>query len=363
MRFFSFSVLLFLLPSLVGAQSKVQVCIPVYMAEEAPSQQNFSTPPITEVSGILTMLFDDPIEEDLLLMTRQEDPILWMEKMGVSTRATFIFPENEALYRLELLLSNSRMTINILVDDTKIAWGVIADEKGGRAMRLVGGPGAHAKVLRTIDQVNNYLMRLHLRKQKKIIVRPGFNPDTLNVICGLDTQFDTDFDLLWLNEELYARIEKEAEAAYRILSLTDNLNGEYQEKVENSAIVEHTARLSKSEDGLMYGSLLILFEVMGESPYYFLKGGDRYQIAIDYQFRKNELGRSFLTLETVVFRNEKSGDFMEMNLVDLTPNGIPVLYVDLINSVIMEEQGTWQIGQVFTVLEDIFGIIDLPNER
>ena len=356
--------LLLLLPFFAQAQfeANTQVSIPVFFSETPPFEQSSSLEPIGELSGIALMLFENQDEEDNILLTRQDDPILWMERVGISSKATITFPNNNSLTEIELLLSNNRLTVSLYSNKRVFARGVIAEEQGRFLMRLTGSTEHHRLVQVLLDKVNNYLMRLHFSKKKKVFIRPGFNEDTLNVICGLDTQFDTNFDVIWLNDRLYNRLEREASSVLGLLNSQDTLLGKYHQRVKNSAIVEHTARVSETDSSLMYGSLVVLFEVVGERGYYFLKGGQRYQIAVDYLLRSKENETNF-SFEKLMLRSVQSGDFIEMSLMDLTPNHIPIIYVDLINSVIMEDYGTWNIVQVFTVLEDIFSIIELPNER
>jgi hypothetical protein len=340
-----------------------QVSIPVFMDENDPSSQSSVMRPTGELSGIALMLFEEQGEEDYIQMIRQGDPILWIDRVGISSKATFVIPDEEGLAKMEMLLSNGRLSVKFRLEETELAWGVVAEEKNKFVMRLVGDPINEGSIVKILGKVNNYLMRLHLRKQKKIIIRPGFNQDTLNVICGYDTQFDTNYDVIWLDEDLYKRLENEAQIVHRYLSLTDSLNGNYKESVQNSARVEHTAKISATDPNFMYGTIVILFEVLGGKDYYFLQGEERYQIAIDYLFNNKSYGKPNLTIEKLMLRNVQSGDFLEMSMMDLTSSKIPIIYIDLINSVIMDDYGTWNIVQVFTVLEDIFGMIDLPNER
>lgn len=365
MKQLKFVVFLFLLPIFVQAQfsNNSQVSIPVYFNDNTPSSQRRNVYPTAELSGIALMLFENQDEEDNILLSRLGDPILWMEQVGISSKATFVFPELDGVSSMEVLLSNSRLMVSFSYDDDEIAKGAITQERDKFIMNLVGDETNEGGVKKILDKANNYLMRLHLKQQKKILIRPGFNQDTLNVICGYDTQFDTDFDVIWLNTKFYERLTEEAQAAHLHLSSNDSLGGSYNERVESSAIVEHSARLSESDNNVLYGSIVVNFEVMGGKDYYFLKGQERYQIAIDYYYRRKKNGKPSISIEKLMLRNVQSGDFIEMSILDLTSSTLPIIYVDLINSVIMDDYGTWNLVQVFTVFEDIFDIIDLPNER
>lgn len=340
----------------------VPISIPVFFGEANPSQQQSSVSQIGELSGIILLLFENADQKSNIQMTLPGEPLFWLETMGVSNKGTFIFPGHGKLYKVEILLSNNNLSISMQEDERKCAWGTFASERGASTLRLVGSQSDVPVVQKILDHLNNYLMRLHMKERKKIFIKPGFNPDTLNIVMGPDTQFNTDFDLIWLEDVLYKRVLNAAKNAANSLYAGNNSALIFSEKTKNNALVEHTAKLSTTDPRLLYGSIVILFEVMGNKNYYFLKSGKQYQIVLDYQYRNTE-GQDNLSFEKIMLRNVSSGDFMEMETVDLVSSGIPVIYVDLINSVIMEDYGTWNIIQVFTVFEDIFRVVDLPHEK
>ena len=61
-------------------------------------------------------------------------------------------------------------------------------------------------------------------------------------------------------------------------------------------------------------------------------------------------------------KNLENDDFIEMDIFDFAYNGFPLLYVDLISGVVMEDNGAWDAIQFITAIQDIFRIVKLPSE-
>jgi len=137
-----------------------QVSIPVFFGLNDPSQQSVGMKSMGELSGIALMLFEKENLEDNIQMREVGDPILWMEEVGISKKATFIFPGNVTNEKIEILLSNGRITVKFIEDKDEIAWGVIAKERTKFVMRLVGdlenegffGPKPQAFLVRSINE-------------------------------------------------------------------------------------------------------------------------------------------------------------------------------------------------------------------
>ena len=83
---------------------------------------------------------------------------------------------------------------------------------------------------------------------------------------------------------------------------------------------------------------------------------------IGYQYTQHKK-TGHLSINSFKISNLRNNDFIEMDVQDLVYRGVPMLYVDLIQGVVMEDEGAWKAAQIIQVIQDIFKLVKLPGEK
>ena len=87
-----------------------------------------------------------------------------------------------------------------------------------------------------------------------------------------------------------------------------------------------------------------------------------YRLYVEYTFQHGKNIRNELTINRFGLRNMNNGDFVDMDLFDFVNNGLPIIYVDLINGVVTASNEPWDISKVVHFIEDVFRVSALPYE-
>ena len=119
-------------------------------------------------------------------------------------------------------------------------------------------------------------------------------------------------------------------------------------------------RAERQGNGI-HGTLTINFKHDNNVRYVFLKPYHRYKMFIDYRFSYAKNRPSELTIPRVGLRNLDTGDFVEMDIYDFVNNGLPVMYVDLIQGVVTASD-SWDIANAIHAIEDVIAASRLPFE-
>lgn len=354
----------------VSAQSpyKPQLAVPVYFNEIVKTvANNERTPASVSLSGIALMFLDTVSTNDEFYVTGRAEPVIWHEYVGKSTKVTFVVPDSQMFARLELLYFDSKCIATIWRHDRASgemihAKGNLRTDHNGYSLEFVVDNKTQAGMTDVFERLNVFLMKLHTREMRKVAIKSWFNQDSLNVIVGADSQFNTDYELFWFDQNMRSRLNTLASNAFSKLILFKNNQNSLLDTIAGTHRVIHRAAPFKSGIPGIQGSVSILLKPGDSARYLFFKPGQDYNLFIDYTFFRGKSGPGELSINRFGLRNEVSGDFVEMDVYDLINSGFPVLYVDLIRGVVMEDGGPWNVSNVIHAIEDIFGESRLPYE-
>lgn len=359
------SFFFFLSTNWIFAQNPVpvQVSVPVYFEDvEFTHLQSPDKPPVTHLCGIAFYFLDTSVVKDKIIVSNLFDPIIWVDKVGISTKVKFIVSDSASIRSLDLLYANGACSVEIVENEQIVATGSVTQDFGRYALRLVGPEILTEKIVELIGQINKYLLYLHSMEQMEIPVSPLFDPDSLNVIIGPDRSFDTNYDLYWFDETLRNRIKNLAIKAYMAIDRDESQNP-LKESVQTNAWVEHIAEKVPGYSNMTRGKVSTLFKMKGKKNYLFLQSNQEYLMEIGYKYEKWKTSSGRLMIERFLVKNIGNDDFIEMKIFDYTWNGVPLLYVDLIQGVVMEDNGAWKANEIISAIQDIFRLVKLPHER
>ena len=339
-----------------------QVSYQVYL-EDVPYVHLHSAekPPIGSLCGIALLFIDTSRTSEEIITTDLDEPIIWLDHVGITTKARFMVNDNNQTISLDLLYSNQACAVNIIKNEKRIATGSVTNDFGLYKIRLIGNEEHASDILILLKKLNNYLLKLHTKKRKSIQVSPFYDSESLNVILGKDYSYDTNFELLRFDRSLRNRISKIAKNSISAMDYDGN-NLPIKETIETNARVEHFLDKMPDNENMLQGKISTIFKLTGETNYFFLKNNKEYIIEIGYKYENWNSVNSKLIFNNFSIKNAENGDFVSMEVYDLTQNGVPVIYVDFINGVVMEDKGVWKADQVIYVIQDIFNIVKLPNE-
>ncbi|MEO1262007.1 MAG: hypothetical protein AAFZ15_24600 [Bacteroidota bacterium] len=363
MRFILTLSFIFLTKLLLG-QSPIalQVSYPVYFNNSAYSNSSSEDElPVAHLCGIALLFLDTAETQEKITITSLRDPIIWFEKVGISTRVKFIVSDSNSIISINLLYANNACTVNILKNEQSIATGSITQDFGEYVIRLVGNEVVEEDIKSLIQLINDYLLHLHQKEQRIIPVSPFFDSDSLNLIIGKDYSFDTDYDLHWFDETLRNRIKNLAIKSFMAISRDESQNP-IKETEETNAWVEHQVEKIPGVSNMTRGRVTTVFKMKGKRDYMFLRANQEYLMEIGYQYEKWKTSSGRLMINKFSIKNRENDDFIEMDIFDYTWNGVPMLYVDLINGVVMEDAGAWKADQFIIAIQDIFRLVKLPGE-
>lgn len=367
MKYFIIAVACWLtLPLVAQSPFKPQLAVPVYFNNTTKHTTKADrTPASTFLSGIALLFLDTVNTADELFVTGGSDLVVWHESVGRSTKATFIIPDSQFVGRLELMYFDSKCHADIWWQDRNSAeesyasGELMANEKGEYALHLTADAIVAQQIGNIFHPLNTQLMQLHSRNQRRVAMKSWFNRDSTNIIVGADSQFDTDYDLLWLDQSLRQRLQSVASNAFSKLFLFSNQNQETKDSVVSATKQIHHRAVRKGNG--VRGTLTINFKPDNSARYVFLKPFQRYRILIEYDFVYSKHRPSELTIRKFGLRNANNGDFVEMDIYDFVNNGLPVMYVDLIRGVVTAADA-WDITNVIHAIEDVVAASRLPLE-
>ncbi|HFA49048.1 MAG TPA: hypothetical protein ENJ95_08530 [Bacteroidetes bacterium] len=340
----------------------LQVSVPIYFEDvEFPHLQSEDLRPVSHLTGIALLFLDTTISTEQIHVAGMDEPIIWADKVGITSKVSFMISDSISLMSLDLLYANGACTANIVKNEKTIATGGVTKDNSAYAIRLVGKEIMTDDIKYLIKKLNNFLMRLHAKKQKTIPVSPLFNRDSLNVILGPDLSFDTNYDLYWFDEILRNRLKNIAIRSYMKLK-EDKGPAMIKDTIKSYALVFHTAAPSPTDDNYIEGRLSTIFKIKGGKDYLFLHADTDYLMEMHYKYTKWPTGSGRLMIDKFSIKNTENDDFVEMQVFDYTWNGIPLLYVDLISGVVMEDKGAWKADQFITAIQDIFRLVKFPYE-
>ncbi len=341
----------------------IQVSVPVFYEDvKFPRLQSRDLRPVGHLCGIALLFLDTSKVEEEIVIGDIDDPVIWLDKVGISTKLSIIVTDSNAdVTSLDFLYSNNTCAVSIGRNDSIISIGNLTKEGELYAMRIIGNNYWHHEIKTLIGRINHHLLRLHTKQLKHIPISGLFNPDSLNVILGYDYSFDTNFDLTWFDGGLRDRIKAEASMAYDRLhsGFNDSL---YVDTIKTNSLVFHTAWNGKEGEKTTNGKISTIFKVESEAGYLFLKPQKEYLMEIGYKYHQRSATNGRLMIGRFLIKNMGNGDFIEMVVYDLSENGIPVLYVDLINGVVMEDEGAWKADEFIMAIQDVFRLVKLPSE-
>ncbi|MEZ4961791.1 MAG: hypothetical protein R2830_18325 [Saprospiraceae bacterium] len=341
-----------------------QLTIPVQLNYGVKSREKVS---LGDLSGIAVLFLDTTKMKDEIDLMGHGQPVIWYDHAGESLKVTFVVPDSQATNYLSLLYSKTSCSVGLmrhekLSNDTLRASGNLVLDPEGYQVYLVGPLGAKDGLKTAINQLNDFFMLLHARSRTTVNLKSWFNTDSLNVIIGSDTQFGTDNDLFWIDQSLRMRIRQLAVNAYSRLYLFENKAGFVKDTLTSFGFAVHTAQADPRDDNGVKGNLSFKVEPDDRLKYLFMKPHVAYLFSVGYSFYRHGSGKGELILEKISCKNLETSDFVDMELTDLVSNGIPLIYVDLIRGVVMEDGGPWDVANIFHALEDIFRLSYLPNE-
>jgi hypothetical protein len=303
------------------------------------------------------MMLEDAEKEDRLILSGEESPLVWVNHQGVSTTTTFFLPDRDSVSRMEFLFSNATLTVSLWLGERRIGFGSLFFEANRYVIRLIGKPADESKVKRAIWLSNVYLMTLHTHHHQAIPLKSAFLPDTLNVIVGMDRQFDTNYDVFWFDQSLYVQLEQLASVA--CTDLFEKQQPANQLSFDKAGNMTHRVeRLQGFKKGIR-GEITHRFTVKEDNlP---MRQGQEYLANAAYTFYCHDKERQQFMLNKIVLTNLASKDFIELHFFDFNPLGMHLLYVDLIQNVIMEDRGAWNIQHVLHILQQQLREVPLSN--
>ena len=341
----------------------IQVSYPVYFDNSAYAQSTSEKEePLIQLCGIALLFLDTSDTQDRITISNLRNPIIWFDKVGISNQVKFIVSDSNSIISMNLLYANNACTVNIFKNEQSIATGSITEDFGKYVIRLVGSEVVENDIVNFMELMNKYLLRLHKMKQKVIPVSPYFDSDSLNIIIGKDYSFNTNYDLHWFDETLRNRVKNLAIKSYMKIT-SDESQKSIKETEETNAWVEHRAEKIPGKSNMTKGKVTTSFKMKGKRDYLFLRSNQEYLMEIGYEYEKWKTSSGRLMIDKFSIRNVENDDFIEMDIFDFTWNGVPMLYIDLINGVVMEDGGAWKADQFITAIQDIFRLVKLPGEN
>ena len=345
-----------------------QLAIPVFFNDLAKTvANNEKQTSSVALSGIALLFLDTVSTADEIIVTGRAQPVIWHDYVGKSTKVTFVIPDSQMIGRLELIYFDSKCAATVwrhdrLTNEVVHAKGNLETGADGYSLHFSVDDKTRHGLSDVFERLNVFLMKLYSHQIRRVAVKPWFNQDSLNVIVGADSQFNTDYELFWFDQSLRNRLNLLAINAFSKLILFKNNADQLQDTIVGNHLVVHTAVPFKSGIHGIQGTISIILKPDNSARYLFLKPGISYRLFVDYSFFRGNSGPGELSINRFGLRNMENGDFVEMEMYDLVNSGFPVLYVDLIRGVVMEDSGPWDVSNVIHAIEDVFGASKLPYE-
>lgn len=333
---------------------EMQLTIPVSFK---PAGETNPVQDRVEISGTLLHFLDEFKRDNQILMSGKNNPVVRVERRGESTQFSFFFTNAGEVLLLEIMFLERTEKVALWQGKTLIADGNFRLKNGQYEINLQGSLTHLQAVKNIIRHLNRYLMTLHSKKIKTIAIKPVFLQDTLNVIAGEDNQFHTDDDHFWFDQPLYESFSQLGNETFTKLLKAGNPDQVLTENLPAEVPIRHVASRIPMSHFEIAGSLTTVFKAGKYKKYGFLNEGETYQVVIDYSFSGNPDGQGRFALEKLTIRNLETLDFAELNLFDFVHAGIPLVYIDLIKSVVQEEPGFWTVDQILQVIQDSFQVM------
>ncbi|MBI1228242.1 MAG: hypothetical protein GC192_23615 [Bacteroidetes bacterium] len=322
------------------------------------------------MSGIALMFLDTADTNDELLMSGNSDLVIWHDNIGKSTLLTLVVPDTQATGKLELMFFESKCTASLWRQDRTTgdmlqAYGELENGQDGYSLHFSMDNRTSGNAFKDIiDAFNLQLMELHTRKLRKAQVKSWYNKDSINVIVGKDSQFDTDNELFWLDQSFRDRLITVASNDFSKLYLMGDGVETIQDSIQSEkSFLYHDATpiVNNGCQGVL-GTIAITLKPEIIANYMFFNPRHTYRLYVDYMFCHGGNIRNEFTINRLGLRNMENGDFVDMDLFDFVSNGLPIMYVDLINGVVTASYRSWDISKAIHFIEDAFRACALPYE-
>jgi|GEM_PF-2869493 len=358
--------IVFAFPVVAQSPFQPQLAIPVYLDDIARTVSHVEKrSPDTYLSGIALLFVDTVSTEDAFFVSDKSDFVIWHDNIGQSTKITFIIPDSQFIGRLELLYFQAKCQADLWIQDRRSgmldhAFGELESNERGYSLRFTSNGQMSPHFSKIFSPLNTQLMELHSRRLRNVAIKSWYNKDSINVIVGADSQFNTDFDLFWLDQSLRQRMRTVASNSFSKLCLFSNPATSMLDSMMNGQrkIVHEVNKEGKG----VRGRITITLKPDRSARYVFLKPTHEYQMFVDYSFEQQYSNRGEMHINELGLRDLKTGDFVEMKLLDFVDNGVPILYVDLINGVVTAAEDKWDITNVIHAVEDVIGASVMPEE-
>lgn len=356
---------------LLAAQSPFppQLTVPVHFHDVFKKVANAGNSQADlQLSGMALMFLDTTKMNDELVVTGRAEPVIWYDHIGQSLKVTFVVPKNDMIGHLELTYFDSKCAATIwrqdrLTNEVVHAKGDLLEKNGSYSLHFTADERSRQGIGEVIESVNLFLMKLHTKVRTPVAVKSWYNRDSLNVIVGADSQFDTDYELFWFDKSVRNRLQMLASNAFSKLILFQNNSNRINDKVDDGQeVIIHEAMPVGLTGQRIAGNISVIVQPGGAIKYLFLKPGNSYRIFLEYSFSRRSNGPGEFSINRLGLKNIQTGDFIEMEVYDLVNSGIPILYVDLIRGVVMEDGGPWDVTNVIHAIEDVLGMSKLPFE-
>jgi hypothetical protein len=362
-----------LLGSIAFAQSpfKPQLALPVFFNSLAKKVANTEKKvPDAYLSGIALMFLDTADTNDELLMSGSSDLVIWHDNVGKSTLLTLVVPDSLATGKLELMFFDSKCAASLWRKDRKTGesvqtFGELEVGKNGYSLNFSTNNQADAAAFTAvIDVLNVQLMELHTRNLRRAQVKSWYNKDSINVIIGKDSQFETDNELFWLDQPFRDRLITVASNDFSKLFLFGNGTDFVQDSIKsiNSQLFHEAKPFTQNGCQGIHGTIAITLKPEIIANYMFFNPKHIYRLYVDYTFCHGGNIRNNFSINRLGLRNKNNGDFVDMDLFDFVSNGLPIMYVDLINGVVTSSYKSWDISKAIHFVEDVFKATALPYE-
>lgn len=366
---FTFSLVFYSILAFAQTPFKAQFAIPVYFNDIAKKVANVEKQTSTaQLSGIALMFLDTVNATDELIVTSSSELVIWRDYIGKSTKLSFMIPDSQMIGRLELMYFDSKCSVAIWREDRTTgevvhAAGDLLAGPAGYSMILPVDQKSKNKLAEVFDRLNILLMKLHTRELREVPIKPWFSLDSLNLIVGADSQFGTDYELFWFDQNLHNRLKTLAINDFSELILFDKKGDHLQDSIIGRHKIVHNASVVKSEDlpGIR-GTVSITLKPDDSARYIFFKPRHKYKLFVDYSFFRGDSGPGDLSINRFGLKDLATDDFVELDMLDFVTSGFPVMYVDLIQGVVTADGGSWDISNVIHAIEDVFGATRLPYE-
>ncbi len=363
---FLFATLCMALHSFAQSPFSPQLAIPVHFGkteESAKSVERHGTK--TYLSGMSLLFLDTANVTDELWVSGGSDLVIWHEYIGQSTKVTFYVPDSAFIGRLELTYFAGKCKALVSWVDRNTATEheadgeLLANANKEYYLYLNAEESAIPSISKIFYPLNIDLMQLYNRDMRRVAMKSWFDKDSINMIVGADSQFDTSFDLQWLDQNLRQRIQLIAVNAFSKLVLFNKAGGSLQDSIisGNRMLLHRVERKGKG----IQGTLSIKFKPDESLRYVFLKPFHEYEAEIGYSFVYNKQGLNELNIGRFGLRNLQTGDFVDMDIFDFVNYSLPVMYVDLIRGVVTGDDA-WNITNVIHVIEDLVAGSNLPSQ-